>query len=55
MRCLEFGDLDELKAKHGADLVQELSILPDAKVTNPSVLIKPRSCAMDANPKEKEV
>ncbi|MEM5817840.1 MAG: 4Fe-4S dicluster domain-containing protein [Desulfitobacterium hafniense] len=55
MRCLEFGDLDELKAKHGADLVQELSILPDAKVTNPSVLIKPRSCAMDANPREKEV
>lgn len=55
MRCLEFGDLDELKAKHGASLVQELSILPESKVTNPSVLIRPKSCAMDSNPREKEV
>ncbi|WP_019850294.1 4Fe-4S dicluster domain-containing protein [Desulfitobacterium sp. PCE1] len=55
MRCLEFGDLDELKAKYGDRFVQELPILPSAKLTNPSVLIKPKDCALDSNSREKEV
>ncbi len=46
MRCLDFGDLDELKAKYGSDLVNEIPILP-APVTNPSILIKPRECALE--------
>lgn len=45
MRVLKFGDLDELKAEYGEDLVSELPILPDASVTGPSVLIKAKECA----------
>ena len=49
MRCLEFGDLDELKAKHqGEDLVQELACLPEA-ITKPSILIRPRAAAKEAD------
>lgn len=53
MRCLEFGDLDELAAKHGADVVQDLPILPSSTTTNPSVLIKPKKCALAPNYSEK--
>lgn len=45
MRVLEFGDLDELAAKHGDDLVCELPILPSAELTHPSLLIKAKECA----------
>lgn len=46
MRCLEFGDLDELKAKHsGEELVNVLPFLADPTATNPSVLINPKECA----------
>lgn len=55
MRCLEFGDLDELTAKHGSALVQDLSILPSSSITEPSLLITPKSCAFDPNFKEKEL
>ena len=41
MRALDFGDIDELKAKYGDDLVNELPYLPPAGWTNPHVLIKP--------------
>lgn len=40
MRALDFGDIDELKAKYGDDLVNELPYLPTASWTNPNVLIK---------------
>lgn len=45
MRCLEFGDLDELKERHGDALVNELPMLPSADMTNPSILIDPKECA----------
>lgn len=41
MRALDFGEIDELKAKYGDDLVQELPYLPPASWTHPNVLIKP--------------
>lgn len=55
MRCLEFGDLDELAAKHGSGLTRELPILPLANICQPSLLVKPKNCALDPNYKEKEV
>ncbi|MEA5021611.1 Anaerobic dimethyl sulfoxide reductase chain B [bioreactor metagenome] len=56
MRCLEFGDLDQLAAKHGAaHLVKELPVLPSAQVTNPSLLINPRKFSLDPQHKEVEV
>ena len=52
MRCLHFGDLDELAKKYGKDAVNELPILPSASITKPSLLVKPKSAALD--PKFKE-
>ncbi|ACL22694.1 anaerobic dimethyl sulfoxide reductase subunit B (iron-sulfur subunit) [Desulfitobacterium sp. LBE] len=46
MRCLKFGDLDQLKGEYGTDLVQELPILPAASQTNPSLLIQPKDEAL---------
>lgn len=43
LRALEFGDLDELRAKHeGEELTNALPILPDPELTNPSLLIHPK-------------
>lgn len=49
MRAIEFGDVDEIVAKHGADLVKELPFLPAADQTNPNTNInaKPVSLATD--------
>ncbi|AJA49480.1 anaerobic dimethyl sulfoxide reductase chain B [Clostridium pasteurianum DSM 525 = ATCC 6013] len=55
MRCIEFGELDDLKKKYGKDAVSELPILPSASVTNPSVLIKPRKAAYSKVYVEREV
>lgn len=42
MRCLRFGDLDELKERYGSDgLVDELPYLPSPD-TAPSLLVKPK-------------
>ncbi|MGN1150007.1 MAG: DMSO/selenate family reductase complex B subunit, partial [Sutterella sp.] len=38
-RALEFGDIDELRRKHG--LVDSVAPLPDAGITRPSIVIKP--------------
>lgn len=46
-RALDFGDVAELKAKYGADLVSDLAILPDSATTKPNVLIKAKKCAID--------
>lgn len=42
MRCIDFGDIDELRAKYGDDLVNGQTFLPDPTLTNPSLLIKRR-------------
>ena len=55
MRALEFGNLDELEAKHGTDLVDTLPILPPAEVTKPSVRIKAKGSSLDPNFRETEV
>lgn len=56
MRCLEFGDLDELAAKHKTNpLIKDLPILPSSSITNPSIFITPKNCALDPKYKEKEV
>ncbi|MEG0417987.1 4Fe-4S dicluster domain-containing protein [Gordonibacter sp.] len=46
MRALDFGDLDELAAKHGGDLVSALPILPSPDETVPSLLVAPRAAAL---------
>ncbi len=38
MRCLEFGDVDELKAKHG-DLGLALPFMPEQTITNPRTMV----------------
>jgi len=54
MRVIEFGDLDELRAKHaGEELVSTIAVLPDESITEPSLLIKPRPCAFLDNYKQK--
>jgi len=45
MRAIEWGDLDELKAKYGSVSVQDLPVLANSSITNPSVLIKPKTVA----------
>jgi len=55
MRCLKFGDLDELEAEYGPGLVQELPILPSADITQPSLLISPKACALNTAFEEREV
>jgi anaerobic dimethyl sulfoxide reductase subunit B (iron-sulfur subunit) len=55
MRCIDFGELDDLKRKYGEDVVSELPILPSASITNPSVLIKPRKNAYSKIYVEREV
>ena len=43
LRALEFGDLDELRAKHAdEELVNALPVLPDPELTHPSLLIHPK-------------
>ena len=45
MRALDFGDLDELREKHGSDAVSEVPAIPSADKTNPNLLIKPSAAA----------
>ena len=40
MRALDFGDLDDLRAQYGDDLVSDLPFLPSSEETHPNVLIK---------------
>lgn len=46
MRALDFGDMDELRAKYGDGLVNELPALGSASVTMPNILVKPREAAL---------
>jgi anaerobic dimethyl sulfoxide reductase subunit B (iron-sulfur subunit) len=52
MRCLDFGDTDELKVKYGSDLVDNLPILPASDVTYPNTLIKPKASTAASDFKE---
>ena len=47
MRCMEIGDLDDLRALQGEGMESELPELPSASETNPSLLINPRACALE--------
>lgn len=51
-RALDFGDVEELKAKYGADLVKDIAILPDSSVTGSNTLIKAKPCALEADFRE---
>jgi anaerobic dimethyl sulfoxide reductase subunit B (iron-sulfur subunit) len=46
MRALDFGDLDELEAKYGKDLVCDLAILPNSSITGPHVRIRAKEFAL---------
>ena len=48
MRCLDFGDVEELKAKYGVDLVSDAAPLYDSTVTQPNFLIKAMPASKDA-------
>lgn len=52
MRCLKFGEIDEMKEK---GMVRDLPILPSSKDTKPNVLIKPRKAALEKNFEEHQV
>lgn len=47
-RALDFGDVEELKAKYGGDLVKDIAILPDSSITGSNTLIKAKACALEA-------
>jgi len=44
-RALDFGDLEDLKKKYGANLVSEIALLPSKDTTLPSLLIKAKDVA----------
>lgn len=54
MRALEWGDTDELRAKHG-EMTRDLPILPSSSITNPSVVIKAKAIALQKDFRKKEV
>lgn len=45
MRAIEFGDVDELRAKYG-EAVRELPVLPSASFTNPNLLVDASPAAL---------
>lgn len=49
MRCLEWGDIDELAAKH-PEAVNDIAVLPDSSVTTPSMIMTARPAAFEDNP-----
>lgn len=46
MRCIDCGDVDELAAKYGGDLVKDIPILPDSSISEPGLLIKAKESAL---------
>lgn len=53
MRCLEFGDVDELRSRHpGQELTDHIAILPDSSITSPSLLVNPREAAYRDHPRK---
>ena len=54
MRAIEWGDLDELKAKHPT-ATSDLPILPKSTITTPSMIVNPRVAALQKGFQQKEV
>lgn len=53
MRCLEFGDVDELIRKHGDEsLVHDLPVLPTSEHTHPTTQINPKTAALENDYRE---
>ena len=50
MRALDFGPIDELRTAH-PEGVNQISVLPDAATTDPSVVINARPAALGGEPK----
>ncbi len=46
MRALDFGELDDLRAKYGSDLVREVPSIASAEGTSPNLLIKTFTSAL---------
>ena len=52
-RALDFGDMDELRAKYGSDLDNgSIVVLPSPEETHPNVLIKAKDCAFSQEARE---
>lgn len=51
-RALDFGEIEDLKAKYGEDLVNETTVHPDPSMTGPSLLIKVKDAATSGEPTE---
>lgn len=51
-RAIEFGDLDELCAKHGDDLVSDIVAVPSSEMTRPNILFRKTEGVDDENPIE---
>jgi anaerobic dimethyl sulfoxide reductase subunit B (iron-sulfur subunit) len=49
LRCLQFGELAELRAKHG--LLNEVAPLPEAAHTWPSLVVNPHKDAQPSGSK----
>lgn len=48
MRCLEFGDMDELAAKHAAEeLVDGVPATPHDEMAQPNILMRIKECMTD--------
>ena len=50
LRALEFGDVEELRAKYGETAA--IAPLPDASATSPSLVVKPPRCLEGGKPPE---
>lgn len=50
-RAIEFGDIEELKSRHGDALVSEIAVTGEA-VTEPNLLINPKEAALQEDCKE---
>lgn len=46
MRCIEWGELDALQERHaGEHITADIAVLPESKITKPSILINPANDA----------
>lgn len=53
MRAIEFGDLDEIAAKHaGENLTKDIAVLADSSMTNPSICINAKPSMMEEGAEE---
>lgn len=50
MRCIEFGNIDELKAAHeGENLVDGCPAAPHAEMSNKNFIMRAKDCMLDAD------